>query len=90
MGYFAFFLILTAACLLWSAACTAAAARSARRRALWLFLGLALPVLALLPWLWASGWLAFDARMRPNWFGAVAHRRSLGARSVGSGSAAPV
>lgn len=35
------------------------------------FLGLALPVLALLPWLWASGWLAFDARMRPNWFGAV-------------------
>ena len=71
MGYFAFFLILTAACLLWSAACTAAAARSNRRRALWLFLGLALPVLALLPWLWASGWLAFDARMRPNWFGAV-------------------
>ena len=71
MGYFAFFLILTAACLLWSAACTAAAARSDRRRALWLFLGLALPVLALLPWLWASGWLAFDARMRPNWFGAV-------------------
>ncbi len=71
MGYFTFFLILTAACLLWSAACTAAAARSDRRRALWLFLGLALPVLALLPWLWASGWLAFDARMRPNWFGAV-------------------
>ena len=24
MGYFAFFLLLTAACLLWSAACTAA------------------------------------------------------------------
>jgi hypothetical protein len=71
MGYFAFFLLLTAACLLWSAACTAAAARSDRRRALWLFLGVALPVLALLPWLWASGWLAFDARMRPNWFGPV-------------------
>ena len=71
MGHFAFFLCLAAACLLWSAACTAAAARSNRRRALWLFLGLALPVLALLPWLWASGWLAFDARMRPNWFGAV-------------------
>ncbi len=71
MGYFAFFLLLTAACLLWSAACTAAAARSDRRRALWLFLGVALPVLALLPWLWASGWLAFDARMRPNWFGAM-------------------
>ncbi len=71
MGYFAFFLILTAASLLWTAACTAAAARSNRRRALWLFLGLALPVLALLPWLLASGYLAFDARMRPNWFGAV-------------------
>ena len=71
MGYFAFFLVITAACLLWSAACTAAAARSDRRRALWLFLGLALPVLALLPWLLASGYLAFDARMRPNWFGAV-------------------
>ena len=71
MGYFAFFLILMAACLLWSAACTAAAARSDRRRTLWLFLGLALPVLALLPWLLASGYLAFDARMRPNWFGAV-------------------
>ena len=71
MGYFAFFLIVMAACLLWSAACTAAAARSNRRRALWLFLGLALPVLALLPWLLASGYLAFDARMRPNWFGAV-------------------
>ena len=71
MGYVAFFLILTAACLLWSAACTAAAARSDQRRELWLFLGLALPVLALLPWLLASGYLAFDARMRPNWFGAV-------------------
>jgi len=71
MGYFAFFLILGGACLLWSAACTAAAARSAGRRALWLFLGVALPVLALLPWLWASGWLAFGARMRPNWFGPV-------------------
>lgn len=71
MGYFAFFLLLTAASLLWSAACTAAAAKSDRRRGLWLFLGLSLPVLALLPWLLASGYLAFDARMRPNWFGPV-------------------
>ena len=73
MGYLAFFLILSAACLLWSAACTAAAARSDRRRlrSLLLVVGLALPVLALLPWLWASGWLAFDARIRPNWFGPV-------------------
>ncbi|MCY3013739.1 MAG: hypothetical protein NT171_03410 [Planctomycetota bacterium] len=73
MGYFAFFLLLSAASLLWSAACTAAAARSdrPRLRSLLLVVGLALPVLALLPWLWASGWLAFDARMRPNWFGAL-------------------
>ncbi len=73
MGYLAFFLILSAASLLWSAACTAAAARSARRRlrSLLLVVGLALPVLALLPWLWASGWLAFGARIRPNWFGPV-------------------
>ena len=73
MGYLAFFLILSAACLLWSAACTAAAARSdrPRLRSLLLVVGLALPVLALLPWLWASGWLAFDARIRPNWFGPV-------------------
>ena len=73
MGYFAFFLLLSAACLLWSAACTAAAARSdrPRLRSLLLVVGLALPVLALLPWLWASGWLAFGARIRPNWFGPV-------------------
>jgi hypothetical protein len=73
MGYLAFFLLLSAACLLWSAACTAAAARSdrPRLRSLLLVVGLALPVLALLPWLWASGWLAYDARIRPNWFGPV-------------------
>ena len=73
MGYLAFFLILSAASLLWSAACTAAAARSdrPRLRSLLLVVGLALPVLALLPWLWASGWLAFGARIRPNWFGPV-------------------
>ena len=73
MGYFAFFLLLSAATLLWSAACTAAAARSARPRlrSLLLVVGLALPVLALLPWLWASGWLAFGVRIRPNWFGPV-------------------
>jgi hypothetical protein len=73
MGYLAFFLILGAACLLWSAACTAAAARSnhPRLRSLLLVVGLAAPVVALLPWLWASGWLAFGARMRPNWFGPV-------------------
>ena len=73
MGYFAFFLVLIAACLLWSAACTAAAARSDRSRArgLWLFLGLALPVFALLPFLAATAYLAFGIFLRPNWFGPV-------------------
>jgi hypothetical protein len=71
MGYFAFFLVLTAACLLWSAACTAAAARSDRRRALWLFLALALPVLALLPFLAETAYLAFHLFLSPNWFGPV-------------------
>ncbi|MEN9665756.1 MAG: hypothetical protein RLZZ326_2119 [Planctomycetota bacterium] len=73
MGYFAFFLLITAASLLWSAACTAAAVRSerSRTRGLWLFLGLALPVLALLPFLYASAYLAFEVFLRPNWFGPV-------------------
>ena len=73
MGYFAFFLLITAASLLWSAACTAAAVRSerSRTRGLWLFLGLALPVLSLLPFLYATAHLAFESFLRPNWFGAV-------------------
>ena len=73
MGYFAFFLLITAASLLWSAACTAAAVRSerSRTRGLWLFLGLALPVLTLLPFLYATAHLAFESFLRPNWFDAV-------------------
>jgi len=73
MGHFAFFLILTAACLLWTAACVAAATRVERPlwRGLLVVAGLALPILALLPWLAASGWIAFVAKMRPNWFGPV-------------------
>jgi hypothetical protein len=73
MGYFAFFLLITAASLLWSAACTAAAVRSerSRTRGLCLFLGLALPVLSLLPFLYATAHLAFESFLRPNWFGAV-------------------
>jgi len=73
MGYFAFFLLITAASLLWSAACTAAAVRSerSRTRGLWLFFGLALPVLALLPFLAATAYLAFGIFLQPNWFGPV-------------------
>jgi len=73
MGYFAFFLLITAASLLWSAACTAAAVRSerSRTRGLWLFLGLALPVLALLPFLAETAYLGFHLFLSPNWFGPV-------------------
>ena len=73
MGYLAFFLCLTAASLLWSAACTAAAARSERPRlrSLLLFLGDTAPVLALLPFLAATAYLAFELVLRPNWFGPV-------------------
>jgi hypothetical protein len=73
MGYFAFFLLITAASLLWSAACTAAAVRSerSRTRGLWLFLALALPVLALLPFLAETAYLAFGIFLHPNWFGPV-------------------
>jgi hypothetical protein len=73
MGHFAFFLILTAACLLWTAACVAAATRVERPlwRRLLVVAGVGLPILAILPWLTASGWIAFGAKMRPNWFGPV-------------------
>lgn len=73
MGYLAFFLLLTITCLLWSAACVAAAARVERPlwRGLLVAAGVVLPLVALLPWLAASGVLAFGAKMRPNWFGPV-------------------
>ena len=50
MGYLCFFLAATAACLLWSAACTAAAARvgASWLRSLVLALGIAVPLVGLL------------------------------------------
>ena len=70
MGYFAFFLLVTITSLLWAAACVAAAARVERPlwRRLLVVAGVGLPVLVLLPWLAASGFLAFGTRMRPDWF----------------------
>jgi len=71
MGHFAFFLLITITSLLWAAACVAAAARVERPlwRGLLVVAGVVLPLLTLLPWLAASGYLAFGPRLRPNWFG---------------------
>lgn len=70
MGYLWFFLAVAAACLLWTATFTAAAART---RAGWLrrllvVTGLVLPVVSLLPWLAITGQLAFGLRLAANWF----------------------
>jgi hypothetical protein len=70
MGYAMFFLAVVAACLLWSAAFTAAAARSVRPWLRRLLVGVAVlvPVGALIPWLVATGLLAFRLRLETNWF----------------------
>lgn len=73
MGYAAFFVSVLAACLLWSAACSAAAARVHR---VWLcrmllLIGWVTPIAALVPWVIATGMLAFAVRLETNWFGPV-------------------
>ncbi|MFM7249401.1 MAG: hypothetical protein ACKO5R_05845 [Planctomycetaceae bacterium] len=70
MGHLAFFLLVGATCLLWSAACTAAAARVRIPwvRSLVVALGMAVPLIGLLPWLAGARWLAFVVRVEPNWF----------------------
>jgi len=70
MGHFLFFLFAVVAGLLWTAACTAAAARSSRPwlKSLLAALGTALPVCAVLPIVAATWWLAFAARIPANWF----------------------
>lgn len=71
MGHFLFFVFVVAACLLWSAACTAAAARTQRPATRWLFVAAAVlaPLVALAPWLIATAMLAFGKHLRVNWFG---------------------
>lgn len=71
MTYLLFFVAVIASCLLWSAACTAAAARMDRSwlRRLLVAAAVAVPVIALLPWLLATAWLAWGARLENNWFG---------------------
>ena len=70
MGHVLFFLFAAAAGLLWTAACTAAAARVERGwiKALLAAVGAGLPVIALLPIVAATWWLAFAMRVQPNWF----------------------
>ena len=68
-----FFLAALAACLFWTAACTAAGVRCERGwlRRLLLGLGLLAPLISLLPWLAATTMLAFVAHLEVNWFGPV-------------------
>jgi len=70
MGLLLFFLFAVVAGLLWTAACTAAAARANRPslKALLVAGGTALPVVAMLPIVAATWWLAFGMRIQPNWF----------------------
>jgi hypothetical protein len=70
MGHFFFYLAVVAACLLWSAAFTAAAARTRPgwvRRVL-IAVAIAVPVLALVPWVVITALLAFGATLETNWF----------------------
>jgi hypothetical protein len=71
MGHFFFFVFATAACLLWSAAWTAAAARTQRPWLRRLLEGVAwsAPVAALLPFVAFTAFLAFWKPMPTNWFG---------------------
>ena len=71
MGHFLFFVFVVASCLLWSAAWTAAAARTQRRWLRRLLEGVAVipPVVALAPCVWFTAFLAFSKQMPTNWFG---------------------
>ncbi len=71
MGHFLFFVFVVASCLLWSAAWTAAAARTQRPWLRRLLEGVAVipPVVALAPCVWFTAFLAFGKHMPTNWFG---------------------
>ncbi len=70
MGHLFFFLAVVAACLLWSAAFTAAAARARPGWIRWILLIVAVvvPVLSLLPWVGLTAMLAFGVKLKVNWF----------------------
>lgn len=71
MGHFLFFVFVVASCLLWSAACTAAAARTHRPwlRRLLEAVAWSAPVAALAPFVAFTAFLAFWKHMPTNWFG---------------------
>ncbi|MEI6504344.1 MAG: hypothetical protein WCO90_00505 [Planctomycetota bacterium] len=70
MGHLFFYLAVIAACLLWSAAFTAAAARTRPGWIRWILIAVAVavPVLAVAPWVLVTAMLAFGARLETNWF----------------------
>ena len=71
MGHFLFFVFVVASCLLWSAAWTAAAARTQRQwlRRLLEAAAVIPPVVALAPFVWFTAFLAFGKHLPTNWFG---------------------
>ena len=71
MGHFLFFVFVVASCLLWSAACTAAAARTHRPwlRLLLEAMAVLAPVVAIAPFVAFTGFLAFVKHLPTNWFG---------------------
>ncbi len=69
MAYLSFFLATVAACLLWTAAFTAAAARVRKFGWLLRIVALGIPLLAWVPWLSITAWLAFVRSSPNNWFG---------------------
>ena len=70
MGHLFFYLFAVAACLLWSAAFVAAAARTERAwfRRLLAAIAVLVPPLSLIPFVGLTGVLAFVARIETNWF----------------------
>lgn len=74
MGYLMFYLAVIAACLLWSAAFVAAAARTEHVwvRRLLTAIAVVVPPLALAPWLAVTGMLAFKLELTTNWFAPTA------------------
>jgi hypothetical protein len=69
MAYLFFYLATVAACLLWTAAFTAAAARVKKFGWLLRIVALGIPLLAWVPWLSITAWLAFVRSSPNNWFG---------------------
>jgi len=69
MAHLFFFLATVAASLLWTAAFTAAAARVKTFGWLLRIIAVGIPLLAWLPWLELTAWLAFGRNLPTNWFG---------------------